>query len=82
MAGRPESVKKLLVEFGYSKDVFELTCAVLDMDGLVWGFVWGFASQACPGAGKSLSLKGESPPYPCICPHGGRWGITLIGAFI
>ncbi len=26
MAGRSESVKKVLVEFGDSKDVFELTC--------------------------------------------------------
>ncbi len=37
MAGRSESVKKVLVEFGDSKDVFELTCVGICLPGLPRG---------------------------------------------
>ena len=32
--------------------------------------------------GTSFPMRGESPPLPNLCPHGGEWGIRLIGALV
>ena len=50
------------------------------MDGSVIG--GGLDLQICPRVGELDIEFGQIPPMSLPCPHGGRWGKTLISALV
>ncbi len=62
MAGRSESVKKVLVEFGDSKDVFELTC--------VWDSCGDLPPRLAQGQGNHFFSEVNPHPTPAYARMG------------